>query len=48
MSMSKQALSWVGKKGVLGGLIVPKAHLVDAVRDNVILKQQAALQSLRG
>ena len=30
------------------GLIVPKAYLVDEIRNDVLLKQQAALQSLQG
>jgi hypothetical protein len=32
MTMRKQAVPCVGKRGVLRGLIMPKAYLVDAVR----------------
>lgn len=42
---AKAAVPQVGKRGVLKGLTVSKAHLKDAIRDDVLPKQQAASQS---
>ena len=41
---AKAAVPQVGKRGVLKGLTVSNAHLKNAVRDDVLLKQQAASQ----
>jgi hypothetical protein len=37
----------VGKRGVLRGLTLPKAHFGDAVRDDVLLKQKKHLKAER-